>query len=130
MSPYFLTRRVSRLLGMALVAWAFARVGVHRPSLRLPYLSVFYSLFFTCHWISFVYFLRWRYLHPTTNPPPYSRLGTGTMVIGYPKRLRYHGGGVITYINIIYYINKCWFMLTDVCKAQKRWKSFVTMMTC
>src|SRR6218665_2003138 len=45
-------------------------------------------------WISFVYFLRWRYLHPTTNPPPYSRLGTGTMVIGYPKRLRYHGGGV------------------------------------
>src|SRR6218665_1765179 len=39
-------------------------------------------------------FLRWWYLHPTTNPPPYSRLGTGTMVIGYPKRLRYHGGGV------------------------------------
>src|SRR6218665_3173647 len=39
-------------------------------------------------------FLRWRYLHPTTNLPPYSRLRTGTMVIGYPKRLRYHGGGV------------------------------------
>src|SRR6218665_536169 len=32
---------------------------------------------------------------PTTNPPSYSRLGTGTMVIGYLKRLRYHGGGVI-----------------------------------
>ena len=32
---------------------------------------------------------------PTTNPPPYSRLGTGTTVIGYPKRLRYHGGGVM-----------------------------------
>jgi len=29
-----------------------------------------------------------------TPPPPYSRLGTGTMVIGYPKRSRYHGGGV------------------------------------
>src|SRR6218665_1269851 len=35
-------------------------------------------------------FLWWRYLHPTTNP--YSRLGTGTTVIGYPERLRYHGG--------------------------------------
>src|SRR6218665_3598171 len=52
----------------------------------LPYLDVFYSLFFTCRCVSFVYFLRWRYLHLTT------RLGTGTMVIGYPKRLRYHGG--------------------------------------
>src|SRR6218665_2877140 len=39
-----------------MVSWAFARVGVHRPSLRLPCLGVFYSLFFTCHWISFVYF--------------------------------------------------------------------------
>ena|SRR6218665_2066720 len=29
---------------LALVSWAFARVGVHRPSLRLPYLDVFYSL--------------------------------------------------------------------------------------
>src|SRR6218665_215390 len=26
--------------------------------------------------------------------PPHSRLGTGTMLIGYPKRLRYLGGGV------------------------------------
>jgi len=94
MSPHFLTRWVSRLLVLALVPWAFARVGVHRPFLRLPYLGVFYSLFFTSHWISFVYFSQWRYLHPTTNPPPYSRLGTGFMVIGYPKRLRYHGGGV------------------------------------
>src|SRR6218665_3491846 len=25
---------------------------------------------------------------------PYSRLGTGTMVIEYPKKLRYYGGGV------------------------------------
>src|SRR6218665_1753009 len=89
-----LTRSVSRLLGLALVSWAFARVGVQRLSLCLPYLGVFFSLFFTCHWISFVYFSRWRYLHLTTNPPPYSRLGTGPMVIGYPKRLRYHGGGV------------------------------------
>src|SRR6218665_1565875 len=28
----------SQLLGLALVSWAFARIGVHRPSLRLPYL--------------------------------------------------------------------------------------------
>src|SRR6218665_735256 len=34
----FLTRRVSQLLGLALVSWAFARIGVLRPSLRLPYL--------------------------------------------------------------------------------------------
>src|SRR6218665_1668342 len=112
MSPHFLTR----LLGLALVSWVFARVGVHRPSLRIPYLSVFYSLFFTSHWISFVYFSRGRYLHHTTKPPPYSRLGTGTMVIGYPKRLRYHGGGVTfiqshndsinygKYINQIYHV--------------------------
>src|SRR6218665_1520735 len=56
MSPHFLTRCLSRLLGLALVSWVFARVGVHRPSLCLPYLGVFYSLFFPCHWISFVYF--------------------------------------------------------------------------
>src|SRR6218665_537149 len=92
------------LLGLALVSWAFVRVGVHRLSLRLPYLGVFFSLFFTCHWISFVYCSRWWYLHPTTNPPPYSRLGTGTMVIGYPTRLRYHGGGVYVYICIYIYI--------------------------
>src|SRR6218665_341766 len=95
MSPHFLTRCVSRQLGLALVSWAFAPIGVHRPSLRLPYLGVFYSLFFPCHWISFVYFSQWQYLHPTTKPPPYSRLGTSTMVIGYPKRRRYHGGGVV-----------------------------------
>src|SRR6218665_3387238 len=93
MSPHFLTIR-EFLLGLALVSWAFARVGVQHPSLRLPYIGVFYSLFFTSHWISFVHFSRWQYLHPTTNPPTYSRLGTGTVVVGYPKRLRYHGGGV------------------------------------
>jgi len=38
MSHLFLTRSVSQLLGLALVSWAFARIGVHRPSLRLPYL--------------------------------------------------------------------------------------------
>src|SRR6218665_1132867 len=36
-----------RLLGLALVSWAFSRVGVHRLSLCLPYLGVFHSLFFT-----------------------------------------------------------------------------------
>src|SRR6218665_1245210 len=38
MSHLFLTRRVSQLLGLALVSWAFAHIGVHRPSLRFPYL--------------------------------------------------------------------------------------------
>jgi len=41
MSSHFLTRCVSRLLGLGLVSWAFARFGVHRLSLRLPYLGVF-----------------------------------------------------------------------------------------
>src|SRR6218665_3749058 len=37
MSHLFLTWRVPRLLGLALVSWAIARIGVHRPSLSLPY---------------------------------------------------------------------------------------------
>ena len=41
MSPFFLTRWVSRLFELALVSWTFARVGVHRLSLRLPYLGIF-----------------------------------------------------------------------------------------
>src|SRR6218665_52342 len=46
-----LTRCVSRLLVLALVSWVFARVGVSRLSLCLPYLGVCHSLCFTCHWI-------------------------------------------------------------------------------
>src|SRR6218665_1216945 len=49
-----LTSSLGEFLGyrlLALVSWAFTRVSVHRPSLRLSYLGVFYSLFFTCHWI-------------------------------------------------------------------------------
>src|SRR6218665_508093 len=43
------------------------------------HISVFFhSLFFTCHWNSFVYFSRWRYLHPATNPPPLPGFGIGT----------------------------------------------------
>src|SRR6218665_4173380 len=38
MPHLFLTRRVSQLLGLALMSWAFASIGVHHPSLRLPYL--------------------------------------------------------------------------------------------
>src|SRR6218665_3395816 len=34
MSHIYLTQ----LLGLALVPWSFALIGVHRPSLRLPYL--------------------------------------------------------------------------------------------
>src|SRR6218665_1259071 len=57
-----------RLLGLALVSWAFARVGVHRPSLRLPYLDVFYSLFFANHWISFVLFFMVAVSAPQNQP--------------------------------------------------------------
>ena len=39
-SHLFLTRWVSQLLGLALVSCAFARIGVHRPSI----LDVFHSL--------------------------------------------------------------------------------------
>ena len=37
-SHLFPNRWVSPLLGLALVSWAFARIGVHRLSLRFPYL--------------------------------------------------------------------------------------------
>src|SRR6218665_3227382 len=57
MSNHFHTRCVSRLLGLVPVSWATARVGVH----SLPFafhISVFlHPLFFTCHWISFVFLL-------------------------------------------------------------------------
>ena len=86
-STHFLTRWVPRLLGLALVYWAFASAhgGGHRLSLRHPYLGVFHQLIFTCHWISFVYFSRWRYLHPATNPPSPPGLETG---IGPQRTLR------------------------------------------
>ena len=63
MSHLFLTRWVSQLLGLALVSWAFARIGVHRPSLRLKYLVFsirpYLPLDFNC-----VSFLRPMYRHP------------------------------------------------------------------
>ena len=36
MSHIFLTRWIFQLLGLALLSWVFARIGVHRPFLRLP----------------------------------------------------------------------------------------------
>src|SRR6218665_3982359 len=38
MSHLFLTWVVFQVFGLALVSWAFTRIGVHRLSLRLPYL--------------------------------------------------------------------------------------------
>ena len=38
LSHLLLTRWVSQLLGLVLVSWDFAHIGVHRPSFRLPYL--------------------------------------------------------------------------------------------
>src|SRR6218665_58031 len=76
MFPHFLTRRVSRLLGLALVYWAFARVGVHRLSLCLPYLGVIPStrLHLPLDFIR-VSSLRPTYLLPFGQPFTYSLLG-------------------------------------------------------
>src|SRR6218665_273578 len=83
-------------LGLALVSWAFSRVGVHRPSSSIGLSRCF--LFTLLHQpLDFIrLFFTVAVSAPHTNPPPYSRLGTGTMLIGYPKRLRYMylGGGV------------------------------------
>src|SRR6218665_3930259 len=100
MCPMALTSSLGEFLGYRDWLW-YTGLSPVFVSIALPFafhIPVFsiHSSSPAYHWISFVYFLRWRYLRPTTNPPPYSRLGTGTMVIGYPKRLRYHGGGGLT----------------------------------
>src|SRR6218665_3010270 len=95
MCPHFLT--IGEFLGFRDWLW-YPGLSPVLVSIAIPYLAylgVFYSLSFPCHWISFIYFFTVAVSAPTTNPPPHSRLGTGTMVTGYPKRLRYHGGGVM-----------------------------------
>src|SRR6218665_3219580 len=76
---------VGELLGLALVSWAFARIGVHRPSLRLPYL-VFSIRSYLPLDLNRVSSLRPTYRHPFGRPFPYplSRLGTrsGTRCCG------------------------------------------------
>src|SRR6218665_1866043 len=87
MSPCFLTRRISRLLGLALVSWAFARFGVHRFSLCLPYLGVFpFTLLHLPLNFIHVSSLQLTYLQSTPIGRPFtyshfrrvSRLGTGS----------------------------------------------------
>src|SRR6218665_1778132 len=79
-----------------------ASVGVHRLSLDLlPYLGFFHSLSFTCHWISFVYFSPWRYLHPATNPPPSPGIGIGT---GSQRTLRRSFMSFMSYMPFMLYI--------------------------
>src|SRR6218665_2218276 len=58
MSHLFLTRKVSQLSGLALMSGDFARIGVHRHSLRLPYLM--FSIRSFCHRISIVFLLYGR----------------------------------------------------------------------
>src|SRR6218665_3742217 len=55
--PHFLTSLISRLLGLALVSWATARVGVHHFFPSPSTSRCFYIHFFTCHRISFVFLL-------------------------------------------------------------------------
>src|SRR6218665_251904 len=71
MSHLFLTRGVSQLLGLALVSWAFAGIGVHRPSLRLPYL-VFPIRSYLPWDFNRVSSLRPTYRHPFGRPFTYS----------------------------------------------------------
>src|SRR6218665_1997570 len=71
MSHLFLTRRVSKLLGLTLVSWAFARIGVHPPSLRLQCLvfSIRSDLSLDFNRVSS---LRPTYRHPFGRPFTYS----------------------------------------------------------
>src|SRR6218665_3529833 len=79
MSPHFLTGLVSRLLGLALVSWAFARVGVHRLSLCLPYLGVIPStlLHMPLDFIIFIFY--------TPLPPPFLLLLSFLLLIVLPS---------------------------------------------
>ena len=74
MSHLFLTRRVSQLLGLALMSWAFARIGDHRPSLRFPYL-VFSIRSYLPLDFNHISSLRPTYRHPFGRPFTYSLLG-------------------------------------------------------
>src|SRR6218665_837374 len=86
-------------------AFHISMFSIHSSSPAIGFhSSIFFFFFFLFFFIHFSspaigfhssIFLRWVYLHPTSNPPFYSRLGTGTMVIGYLKRLRCHGGGFL-----------------------------------
>src|SRR6218665_1362071 len=61
------------LLGLALVSWAFARIGVHRPSLHFPYPYFVFSIrSIICHWISIVFLLYGRRISTHTLVTPYS----------------------------------------------------------
>src|SRR6218665_32693 len=60
----------------------------------------FHSLFFTCHWISFVYFSQWRYLHLATNPPSVPGLGVGTGPQWTPRRSYTRYGYTLTKVVI------------------------------
>src|SRR6218665_3784106 len=57
-------------MGLALVAWAFARIGVHRPSLHIPYL-VFSIRFYLPLDFNRVSSLRPTYCHPFGRPFTY-----------------------------------------------------------
>src|SRR6218665_3143199 len=50
-----------------LVSWAFARIGVHHPSLRFPYLVFPFALI--CHWISIVFLLYGRRIATRSRDP-------------------------------------------------------------
>src|SRR6218665_274990 len=59
--------------GLALVSWAFARIGVHRPSPRFPYLVFSIRSYLTLDF-NRVSSLRPTYRHPFGRPFTYSLL--------------------------------------------------------
>ena len=80
MSHLFLTRWVSQLLGLALVPWAFARIGAQRPSLRLPYLMFSTHCYLQLDF-NRVSSLRPTYRHPFGRPFTYSLLRGITQLV-------------------------------------------------
>src|SRR6218665_461555 len=57
----------------------YATLSGGNPRLAFHISTFLHSLFF--HWIPFVYFSRWRYIHPETNPtsqPSLRGVGSGT----------------------------------------------------
>src|SRR6218665_983898 len=71
MSHLFITRVVSQLSGLAMVSWAFARIGVHRPSLRRPCLVFSIRPYLPLDF-NRVSSLRTTYCHPFGRPFTYS----------------------------------------------------------
>src|SRR6218665_1547991 len=66
-------------MGLALVSWAFARIGVHRPSLRFPYLIGVFGLL-----LSAIGFQSCFFFTADVSPPIRSTLHLLTFQVSFP----------------------------------------------